>query len=107
MPSPKETMTEVATLKAVAEVDSEEITQEAEEEEASHDIAVDVEVHAEQNAQRVDMSNTSTGHKCLACDKTFKVASDLDRHVQDKHTEHECDMCNIKFTSRKQAQEHI
>ena len=40
-------------------------------------------------------------------DKGFNAGGDLDRHIQDKHTESECPMCDKKFTSRKQAHEHI
>ena len=68
---------------------------------------VEVEVHDEEPIQRVDMSKETTGPKCNACNKPFKTGSDLDRHMQDKHEEHACNVCGTKFNSRKQSEEHI
>ena len=53
------------------------------------------------------MNKQSTENRCHACDKRFNAASDLDRHMDDKHTKNSCSMCNKKFTSRKHAEEHI
>ena len=93
-------MTELATQKSLAEVNTVEVTPPTE-------VSTELEVHNDANVQRVDMSKKSTENKCHACDKTFKAASDLDRHLEDKHKEYECNMCNLKFTSKKQAEEHI
>ena len=64
-------------------------------------------VHSEEAGQRVNMSKDSREHRCHACDIIFKAEPDLDRHMKDKHTEAECHMCNKKFTSGKQLQDHI
>ena len=53
------------------------------------------------------MNKESSAHKCLACDKIFKAASDLNRHLKDKHENVECPMCKKSFSSRKQAEDHI
>ena len=64
---------------------------------------VNVEVHRE----RVDMTKESSTHTCNACEKVFKAAGDLDKHMDDKHTESDCHMCNKTFRSRKDAHDHI
>ena len=71
------------------------------------DNVTNAEVHRQEDGQRVVMSVTSSDHKCNACGKTFNAAGDLDRHVEDKHVQPECQMCNKEFTTRRQAKEHI
>ena len=44
-------------------------------------------IHNEDNTQRVSMNKESSAHKCQGCDKDFSASGDLERHVQDKHTE--------------------
>ena len=68
---------------------------------------VEVEVHREQGGQRVTMNKESSEDRCQACDKKCNAKGDLDRHMQDKHTESEYPMYKKKFTSKKQANEHI
>ena len=53
------------------------------------------------------MTKESSSHKCIVCEKVFKAAANLDKHMDDKHTESECHMCNKTFTSRKEAENHI
>ena len=66
-------------------------------------------VEANDGVQRetVDMSKENPTQTCQACDKVFKAAGDLDKHMTDKHTESECHMCNKTFTTRKEVQDHI
>ena len=74
------------------------------------DVNVDeghIEVNVEVERQRVDMSKENPLHMCNACNKVFKAAGDLDKHMNDKHTEPECPMCNKTFNTRKDAQDHI
>ena len=73
----------------------------------NEDLTVSVEIHNEDTNQRVSMNKESAAHKCVACDKDFNASGDLERHLKDKHTESVCNMCDKKFTSTKQAQEHI
>ena len=63
-------------------------------------------VHNEETTNRVTMNEETPLQKCLACDKVFKANSDLEKHIKDKHTEPSCQMCDKKFSTRKQAQEH-
>ena len=65
------------------------------------------EVNHQQDSQRVVMSKESSEHHCNACDKKFNNEADLDRHMDDKHTEAVCHMCDKKFSSRKLVKEHI
>ena len=94
-----ELMTQIATEKSLADAN----TQEA----SAAEVEVAVEIHNEENIQGFNMSKETSGHKCNACDRIFKASSDLDRHMRDKHEEHDCIMCNKKFHSTKQAHEHI
>ena len=66
-----------------------------------------IEGSVENIPQRVIMSKESPEHRCQACDKLFKEAGDLDKHMKDRHTESDCHMCNKTFTTRKEAKEHI
>ena len=94
-----ELMTQIATENSLADASARE--------ESADEVEAEVEVHAEENTQTVDMRNDITGHKCNACDRLFKASGDLDKHMRDKHEEYACNMCNKKFNSSKQAQEHI
>ena len=76
----------------------------AEGEDENEEVEVEAEVHRE---ERVNMNKESSAHKCLACDKIFKAASDLNRHLKDKQEHVECPMCKKSFSSRKQAEDHI
>ena len=79
-----------------------------EEDNAPKDVITTAEVNDQEDTpRRVIMSKDSPEHRCHACDKKFNAASDLDRHMKDKHTEYDCHMCNKKFTSRKHAEDHI
>ena len=74
---------------------------------AESDHVNDVEVHIQEEDERVVMSQSSRGHACNACDKVFNAAIDLERHMNDKHLQRECQMCKAEFTTKKQAEEHI
>ena len=95
--------TEVATMKAHIESLEEEISPDAPTE------TVEVEVHNQEEAARVEMNKNSGEHRCHACDKLFNADKDLNSHIRDKHTDSEsmCHMCDKKFTTTKQAEEHI
>ena len=96
-----ELMTQIATESSLAQATSGDPS--------AAETEIEVEAHQEEDRPRVDMSKDTTGHKCVACDRLFKAASDLDRHMRDKHETQElaCNMCNKKFNSRKQAEEHM
>ena len=85
------------------EEDAENEVEEEQEEEAE----VEVEVHADESAKRVNMNKGGADNRCEACDKLFKAAADLERHIRDRHEDNECPMCKKLFTSRKQAEDHI
>ena len=68
---------------------------------------INVEVHRQEEDQRVVMSKRSTGHACNACAKVFNAAIDLERHMNDKHFQGKCQMFETEFTTKKQADEHI
>ena len=68
---------------------------------------VEIEVHRGESVQLVEMNKGGADHRCEACDKLFKAAADLERHMTDKHEVIECPMCKKVFASRKQAEDHI
>ena len=77
-------------------------------EEVEEEINVEeAEVHRPESVPKVDMSKGGTDQRCEACDKIFKAAADLEKHIKDKHVDAECPMCNKLFSSRKQAEDHI
>ena len=45
-------------------------------------------------SQNHTMNKDLTGHKCNACDKTFRQSNDLDKHMNAKHTEKQCNYCD-------------
>ena len=86
--------TEVATQKKLI------INLEGGEPEPEH-IEANVDAIVEGQRDIVDMSKENTTPTCNACNKVFKAAGDLDKHMNDRHTESECHMCNKTFTNRK------
>ena len=55
----------------------------------------------------VHMDKNISGHKCTACDQSFKTNKGLENHMTDKHTETECPFCNQEFTSRCDLRKHV
>ena len=47
-----------------------------------------------------------SSHKCNACDKNFRQSQDLEKHVQDRHTESECVYCEKMFRSEATLVKH-
>ena len=66
----------------------------------------DIEV-LEATHNHVDMDKSTSGHKCTACDQSFKTNKSLERHITDKHTDTECPFCSINFTSRNDLRKHV
>ena len=48
---------------------------------------------------RVDMTKDVSGNKCTACDKVFNKNQDLERHMNAKHSEQQCIMCEKSCSS--------
>ena len=44
---------------------------------------------------------------CVKCEQRFKTNAHLERHIDLKHTEHECFMCHKMFTMDKEYETHI
>ena len=61
----------------------------------------------EATQDHVNMDKSTSGHKCTACDQSFKTNKSLERHIADKHTDTECPFCSIEFTSRYDLRKHI
>ena len=55
----------------------------------------------------VSMDKSTSGHKCTACDQSFKTNHSLERHIADKHTDTDCPFCSINFTSRYDLRKHF
>ena len=90
-----------------AEISKQKELIETREKDNSHITVTTAQVINQEPMQSVDMSKESTERRCQACDKIFKAESDLERHIRDKHTKSECPMCSEKFSSAKQANDHI
>ena len=58
----------------------------------------------------VPQSNTmrkhSTDNKCNACDKRFRKSQDLDKHMDDKHTEKQCTFCDTTCDNKAELVKH-
>ena len=74
---------------------------------AESDDVTNVEVHRQEEDHIVNMSQNSTGHRCNACAKASNASADLERHMDDKHFQGECEICKKAFTTKNQAFEHI
>ena len=85
---------------------TEELTGDDDVESASESEVV-MDVHNEDNINRVTMNKETHIEKCLACDKVFKANSELEKHIRYKHTEPNCHMCDKTFSTKKQVGEYI
>ena len=99
----------VKTKDAYVAAVTEELTGSEASEEASgiEETIVTADVHRAEETQRVTMNNESTVQKYLACDKEFKAQGDLEKHLRDRHTEVNCQMCDKKLSTKKEVDEHI
>ena len=66
----------------------------------------DVQV-AEVIKEPVLMNKNTSGHMCVTCEQRFKTNAHLERHMDLKHTEHECFMCHILVVSDQEYEKHV
>ena len=45
-------------------------------------------------------------HSCNACGKNFRQSQDLEKHMEDKHSEHPCIYCEKEFSSKASLEKH-
>ena len=53
------------------------------------------------------MNKNTSGHMCVTCEQRFKTNAHLERHMDLKHTEHQCFMRHKMFTTDKEYETHI
>ena len=68
---------------------------------------VTADVHNAEVTPRVTMNHKNTLQKCLACDKVFKTSGNLEKHLRDRHTEVNCQMCDKQLANKKEVVEHM
>ena len=71
------------------------------------EIEVTADVHNAEVTPRVTMNHKNTLQKCLACDKVFKTSGNLEKHLRDRHTDVNCQMCDKQLTNKKEVEEHM
>ena len=55
----------------------------------------------------VTMENNLSGNKCNLCNSKFSINEELERHMQDKHTESDCPFCNETLSSKSKLRGHV
>ena len=53
-----------------------------------------------------NMNKSTTGHKCQACDKSFRTSTDLENHINGKHTEQTCLYCDKIVNNEQELSKH-
>ena len=84
---------EINQLKQVVEARHKEIS-DLQEKLKSDEVVV---VELPDERQRVLMNKTNSGPKCLPCERRFVTERDLENHINAKHQQKKCPLCDENF----------
>ena len=94
----KESM--IRSLKETCGIDDEEHDMEEEIEEDPED------TEENRDTSTVSMDNDTSGNKCTACNKTYKTNKDLENHMNAKHNQKQCVLCDKICASETELVRH-
>ena len=97
----KESM--IRSLKETYGIDDEEHDMQEEIEEDPEDTE---EVPENRGTSTASMDNDTSGNKCIACNKTYKTNKDLENHMNAKHTQKQCVLCDKICASETELVRH-